>query len=56
MSEEVYTVGQFAERLKLHPKTVLRFIHEGRVRAVKVRCVWVPGTRLGMTSKIGDLG
>jgi excisionase family DNA binding protein len=36
MSEEVYTVEQFAERLKLHPKTVLRFIREGRVRAVKV--------------------
>lgn len=36
MSEDVYTVEQFAERLKLHPKTVLRFIHEGRLRAVKV--------------------
>jgi excisionase family DNA binding protein len=36
MSEEVYTVEQFAEWLKLHPKTVLRFIREGRVRAVKV--------------------
>ncbi|MBL8770565.1 MAG: helix-turn-helix domain-containing protein [Phenylobacterium sp.] len=36
MSEEVYTVEQFAERLSLHPKTVLRFIREGRVRAVKV--------------------
>ena len=36
MSEEVYTVEQFAERLKLHRKTVLRFIHEGRLRAVKV--------------------
>lgn len=36
MSEEVYTVEQFAERLKLHPKTVLRFIREGRIRAVKV--------------------
>ena len=36
MSEEVYTVEQFAERLKLHPKTVLRFIRDGRVRAVKV--------------------
>lgn len=36
MSEEVYTVEQFAERLKLHPKTVLRFIREGRVRAVKM--------------------
>ncbi len=36
MSEEVYTVEQFAERLKLHPKTVLRFIREGRLRAVKM--------------------
>jgi excisionase family DNA binding protein len=36
VSEEVYTVEQFAERLKLHPKTVRRFIREGRVRAVKV--------------------
>jgi excisionase family DNA binding protein len=36
MSEEVYTVEQFAERLKVHPKTVLRFIREGRLRAVKV--------------------
>jgi len=40
MSEEVYTVEQFAERLKLHPKTVLRFIREGRVRAVKVGRSW----------------
>jgi excisionase family DNA binding protein len=36
VSEEVYTVEQFAQRLKLHRKTVLRFIREGRVRAVKV--------------------
>ena len=36
MSEEVYTVEQFAERVKLHPKTVLRFIRDGRLRAVKV--------------------
>jgi excisionase family DNA binding protein len=36
MSEEVYTVEQFAERLKLHPKTVLRFIKDGRLRAMKV--------------------
>src|ERR1700749_1008026 len=36
MSEEVYTVEQFPERLKLHPKTVLRFIRDGRLRAAKV--------------------
>lgn len=36
MSNEVYTVEQSAERLKLHPKTLLRFIREGRLRAAKV--------------------
>ncbi|PZR88627.1 MAG: DNA-binding protein [Stutzerimonas stutzeri] len=30
------TVEQAAERLKLHPKTVLRFIREGRLRATRV--------------------
>ena len=36
MSEELYTVETVAERLKLHPKTVLRFIREGRLRATRV--------------------
>ena len=36
MSEDVYTVELAAERLRLHPKTVLRFIAEGRLRAVKM--------------------
>ncbi|HWA63015.1 MAG TPA: helix-turn-helix domain-containing protein [Caulobacteraceae bacterium] len=36
MSEEVYTVESVAEQLRLHPKTVLRFIKEGRLRATKV--------------------
>ena len=40
MSDEIYTVEQVAERLKLHPKTVLRFIREGRLRAVKVGRSW----------------
>jgi excisionase family DNA binding protein len=31
-----YTVEQVAERLRLHPKTVLRFIREGRLRATRV--------------------
>ena len=30
------TVDDAAEVLKLHPKTVLRFIHEGRLRATRV--------------------
>mgnify|MGYP006176055211 FL=1 len=36
MSEELHTVDQAAERLKLHPKTVLRAIREGRLRATRV--------------------
>ena len=36
MSEEVYTVEHAAERLKLHPKTVLRFIRDRRLRATRL--------------------
>ena len=36
MSQELYTVDHAAELLKLHAKTVLRAIHEGRLRATKV--------------------
>jgi len=36
MSEELYTVEQAAERLKLHAKTVLRAIREARLRATRV--------------------
>lgn len=34
--EPFYTVHQAAEYLKLHPKTVLRFIHEGRLQGTKI--------------------
>ena len=36
MSEEFYTIEQSAQRLSLHPKTVLRLIHEGRLRATRI--------------------
>ncbi len=36
MSDHHLTVEQCADRLKLHAKTVLRFIREGRLKAVKV--------------------
>jgi excisionase family DNA binding protein len=36
MSGELYTVEQAADRLKLHPKTVLRMIHEGRLKAARM--------------------
>ena len=33
MSGELYTVEQAAESLQLHPKTVLRLIRDGRLKA-----------------------
>lgn len=36
MEENLYTVEQAAEYLKLHPKTVLRLIREERVRATRI--------------------
>ena len=36
MSGELYTVEQAAERLKLHPKTVLRMLREGRLKAARL--------------------
>jgi excisionase family DNA binding protein len=36
MSEDLYTVERAAERLQLHPKTVLRAIRELRLRATRV--------------------
>ncbi len=44
MSEQLHTVQQAAERLRLHPKTVLRLIHEGRLR----------GRRIGKAYRILD--
>lgn len=36
MTEELCTVAFAAERLKLHPKTVLRFIREGRLAGARM--------------------
>ena len=36
MSGPFYTVDQAADRLKLHPKTVLRMIHDGRIKAARL--------------------
>ena len=36
MPGSLYTVEQAAERLKLHPKTVLRMIREGRLKATRI--------------------
>ena len=44
MSERLHTVQQVADELRLHPKTVLRLIHEGRLQ----------GTRIGKSYRILD--
>jgi len=36
MSQSFLTAEQAAERLRLHPKTVRRFIREGRLRATRI--------------------
>jgi excisionase family DNA binding protein len=36
MPEPLHTVQQVADQLKLHPKTVLRLIHEGRLKGARI--------------------
>jgi excisionase family DNA binding protein len=36
MSEKLLTVEQAAEQLRVHPKTVLRYIHERRLPAARI--------------------
>lgn len=36
MIEDFCTVTEVAERLKLHPKTVLQFVRDGRLRATRI--------------------
>jgi excisionase family DNA binding protein len=39
-SEKYYTVDEIAELIKVHPKTLRRYIREGRLRATKVGKSW----------------
>lgn len=40
MQETYFTVEQIADLLQMHPKTVQRYIREGKLRAVKVGKGW----------------
>lgn len=40
MSTDFHTVEQISEMLNIHPKTIQRYIREGRLRAVKVGKGW----------------
>ncbi|MDQ8730888.1 helix-turn-helix domain-containing protein [Bradyrhizobium sp. LHD-71] len=47
MSDHLLTVEQAAEQLNLHPKTVLRYIHDGRLPATRVgKSYRIPRARL----------
>ncbi|MCX7028219.1 MAG: helix-turn-helix domain-containing protein, partial [Spirochaetes bacterium] len=43
MEQRLYSIAELAEILKLHPKTILRFIHEGKIKARKIGRSWMVG-------------
>ncbi len=40
MDNRLYSVDELTKILKLHPKTILRFIHEGKIKAQKIGRAW----------------
>lgn len=41
MEHKLYSIADLSEILKLHPKTILRFIHEGKIKARKIGRSWM---------------
>ena len=41
MELKLYSIPDLADILKLHPKTILRFIHEGKIKARKIGRSWM---------------
>lgn len=41
MELKLYAISELAGMLNLHPKTILRFIHEGKIRARKIGRSWM---------------
>jgi excisionase family DNA binding protein len=57
MVEKYYTVEQIAEIINLHPKTIQRYIREGRLKAQKVGKAWrVTGHDLSVFLEEGENG
>jgi excisionase family DNA binding protein len=55
MVEKYYTVEQIAEIINLHPKTIQRYIREGRLKAQKVGKAWrVTGHDLSVFLEEGE--
>ena len=40
MKLKLYSISDLAPLLNLHPKTILRFIHEGKIQARKIGRSW----------------
>ena len=40
MEQKLYAIQELAQILKLHPKTILRFIHEKKIKAQKIGRSW----------------
>jgi excisionase family DNA binding protein len=41
MEPKLYSIDDLTSILKLHPKTILRFIHEGKIKARKIGRSWM---------------
>ena len=41
MELKLYSISDLVTILKLHPKTILRFIHEGKIKARKIGRSWM---------------
>ena len=41
MEQKLYSIEDLVPILKLHSKTILRFIHEGKIRARKIGRTWM---------------
>lgn len=41
MEQKLYSIADLSEILKLHPKTIARFIHEGKIKARKIGRSWM---------------
>ncbi len=56
MTQELLTVEAAAETLKLHPKTVLRFIREGKLKATKVgRAFRIPRSQVDALAGLDEI-
>lgn len=54
MTDKLYTVSELSEMLKLHPKTIVRFINEGKISGKKVGRAWTV-TQAALNTYLQDI-